>query len=344
MGNDNNNLITTGGKSFWKKNEGIFTMVLVGLGGLAGLYYSQEIFAAALNILASTVMFATTLGIIAGGLFLVTNKGIRAAVSTLWELSLRKVLGLVIVTDPIGILKIKIQEAFDECNKIGNEIKNFYMEIGKVENRININEKTAKTKFDKANYLLDQKEDELAETESAYAARLIQMNNDKLVPLKKEMTAAVKYLEQLKKNLFVKTERTKNEIEIQEIEFNAMTSGRNAMNAALRAYQGNPDKRMLYEMTAEHLESEIGKMMGEIKMGVAMTRDFMKSSDLENGEFNAKGLKMLQQYKANGIKGLSEDNNTINLPISNASKISVGNNNNNKTQGSIGNTYHNLLD
>lgn len=297
---------TTVKKSFWSKVEGKVTLGILAILGLASLSYIDKIISLLLHIATNTLLLGGTLLGIGALVFVVTDKKIQAGLSVFWSGILRKTFGWAIEMDPINILKIKVQEAFDECEKILQEIKNFHMEIGKVDQRINTNLKLAKEKFDKAEHLLNKNEKELAENESMYAARLIEMNNNKLNPLKIEMNVSVEYLEKLRKSLYAKTERTKNDIELQEIEFNTMKSGRNAMNSALRAYSGNPDKRMIYEMAAEHLELEIGKMMGEIKMGVRMTQDFMKESDLENGYYSEKGLKMLKEYQEKGIGQLTK--------------------------------------
>jgi hypothetical protein len=320
-------------KSFWSKREGLVTLVLFSVVGIACLGFIDKIISLMLRIATNTFLLIGTLVLIAGLLYVITDKRVHAFVSTLWTNIIRKSLGWAIEMDPIGILKTKIQEAFEECQKILDEIKTFSTEIGKVENRINTNIKVTKERFDKADYLLRNGEKEMAENESAYAARLITMNNEKLIPLKEEMDRSVVFLEKLRKNLYVKTERTKNEVELQEIEFNAMKSGRNAMNSALRAFNGNPDKRMLYEMTAEHLDNEIGKMMGEIKMGVRMTQDFMKESDLENGQYSEKGLQMLKEYQSKGISGMTAKQN---IQISSQQQTKLENSNNNSNT-------HNLL-
>src|SRR4051812_41102665 len=97
-------------KSFWKRPEGPFGMVVLALIVFAGGYGLYVILPYLITLLENTLYAGVLVGVLAAVLWLVFNPTFRAAVRNLFQNGVRWFASWVVETDPIGILRNNLDD------------------------------------------------------------------------------------------------------------------------------------------------------------------------------------------------------------------------------------------
>lgn len=109
-------------KSFWQRPEGTTGMIFMAIGGVA-LYAALPtllVFMTGLVALLGKTIAAVALASVLGGIFyLATNKRVRTLVSYMFRSAMRKVTGLFVEIDPIGIMKSYIEDLVKKREQMG---------------------------------------------------------------------------------------------------------------------------------------------------------------------------------------------------------------------------------
>ena len=108
-------------KSYWNRPGGKFgILVALGLLGWAG-WALLPIFTV---IVWNTINFGIAIGCLALFLFLVTNKKLRLSAFYLWEILMRKLVGIVIELDPFVIADDDIKDMSSQREKLLEQATN----------------------------------------------------------------------------------------------------------------------------------------------------------------------------------------------------------------------------
>jgi hypothetical protein len=62
---------------------------------------------------------------------------------------------------------------------------------------------------------------------------------------------------------------------------------------------GNKDKRAMFEEAMQFMAEDVGNKVGEMERFMEMSESFMQGVDLQNGVFEEKGMKMLEEWEKN---------------------------------------------
>jgi hypothetical protein len=92
-------------KSFWERPEGTTGMAFIAIAVVAFFIGANTILPFIIGVLQNTLYTMFLLGCIGAVGVLVANDRFRTAVTTLFQLAMRKLTGFVVEIDPIGILK-----------------------------------------------------------------------------------------------------------------------------------------------------------------------------------------------------------------------------------------------
>lgn len=340
-------------KSFWGKMEGKVTLGLIVIAGIFGIKYIDIFMYHVMNILTNIVysMIALIAIVLMGYLF--SSKGFRTALFFLYRQVLRKTVGKIIKIDPIAILKIRIEDAKKEREKINVQIDKVAQQKGVLEKSMKDNQTKAANQLAFAKQAQKQsmnqedpstRQDYLnqAGLAAAEAASLEQMNKN-FLPLYQKLTKVLELLEKVYKNSDFLIKKTETEVKHKEIEYKVIKASHSALSSALRIFKGDPDKNLVFEQTIEYINNDMGEKLGEMKRAMKLSKDFMTSIDIENGVFNERGMELLEKYNSGELKLLSYDNvSNIELPgvIKQPVTIDITKSNN----GNSRSNYENLLD
>ncbi|MDO8640444.1 MAG: hypothetical protein Q7R33_02780 [Nitrosarchaeum sp.] len=280
-------------KSFWSRPEG-----KVGLGviAIAGLVFFSKILPWLIVLMQNTLTFGILLAVIAILVYVVIDPKNRALAAYMYKSVMRKITGCFITIDPIGILKNYIDDIETNLEKMGKQIGNLKGVMRTLKNKIDANAATIKDNMERAS-MAQKKGIKSEEILSTRKAGRLQQSNITLNDLYKKMEVIYRVLAKMYENCRVLIEDTKDQVSVKESEWKAIQEGSKAMRSAMSVINGDPDKRAIYEQTLEYMADDLGNKMGEMERFMELSESFMNGIDLENGVFEEKGMKMLEEWE-----------------------------------------------
>ena len=103
--------------------------------------------------------------------------------------------------------------------------------------------------------------------------------------------------DKMHQNSEILLEDTKDQVKLKEQERKAIRASHSAMKSAMSVISGDPDKRAMFDAAMESITEDVANKVGEMEEFMEMSADFMDSVDLQNGIFEEKGLKMLEEWE-----------------------------------------------
>ena len=280
-------------KSFWSKPEGvtggIFLLGIIGLIAWAGITFFAGLWP---TLIGKAIIFGV-LGVVA---FMAVDNKTRTLISYMYQNVMRKITGIFITIDPIGILKNYLSDLESNLKKMGKQIGGLKGQMRKIKTMVEENNREIEN-----NMIIAKKAKQIGQESqlvlaSRKAARLKE-SNKKYVALHKKMSVLYKVLTKMYSNSEILLEDTKDQVRVKEQEYKAIKASNSAMKSAMSIIKGDPDKRAMFDQTMEHIADDVSNKMGEMEQFMEMSSDFMNSIDIQNGVFEEKGLRMLEEYE-----------------------------------------------
>ncbi len=284
-------------KSFWEKPEGkTGALFLIGIAGLIAYAVFSIGIGAIMSFAFSLVGGIVLFGVLGLLLFMALDNRNRNLISYMYQSVMRKITGIFVTIDPIGILKNYVHDMEKNLKKLGKQIGEIKGQMRKLktivtQNNTDIEKNMAIAK--QAKKLGDEKQLIL---NSRKAARLKE-SNGKYVALHKKLSVLYRVLSKMYTNSEILLEDTKDQVRVKEQEAKAIKASHSAMKSAMSIIKGDPDKRAMFDQAMTHIADDVANKVGEMEQFMEMSSDFMNSIDLQNGLFEEKGLKMLEEYE-----------------------------------------------
>lgn len=288
-------------KSYWSRPGGKFG-VIAGIGLLAAIgFYVIPILT---TIVWNTLNFAIAVTSLAIFLYCITHRKLRLSLFYLYEIIMKKLVGVVIELDPFII-------AEDYINDMQKQREKLYAQSVEVQGQKERIDMKIKEKEDEKNHLMSKarvaKENNML-PELGNATRQIARLDEyvkQLTPISVNLTRIDDYLTKIYKNSAYLIEDAKNELELKKDLYNSVSSGNKALNSALKIFKGDPEKKLLVEQSMEYLKEDIADKLGSMKKAISYSTEFMRSIDLDNATYEQQGLEMLENFNPGDLK-LSE--------------------------------------
>ena len=280
-------------KSFWSKPEGVtgalFLVGIIGLLAWVGI--------GAIGFFTGTVIGkAIGIGILAVVAFMAVDNKTRTLISYMYQNVMRKITGIFITIDPIGILKNYISDLEGNLKKMGKQIGGLKGQMRKIKTMVEENNREIENNMIIAKKAKQIGQDSQLVLASRKAARLKE-SNGKYVALHKKMSVLYKVLTKMYSNSEILLEDTKDQVKVKEQEYKAIKASNSAMKSAMSIIKGDPDRRAMFDQAMEHIADDVSNKVGEMEQFMEMSSDFMNSIDVQNGVFEEKGLRMLEEYE-----------------------------------------------
>jgi len=298
-------------KSYWNRPGGKFGTILglIGL-GIAGYFLAPIL----TTIVWNTVNFgiACAAGLVAW--IVLSNKKLWYSVFYLYEILMKKLVGIVIELDPFIIAEDYIQDIVKERENLYN--KTLEVDGQKESLEIKITEKQ-KEKQKQMDIAVEAQKRGLT-MELANAQRQITRLDAyvlQLTPIRDNLTKIGDYLTQVHKNSKYMLDDMKNDLDLKKDLYKSVTKGNNALKSALAIFNGNSEKKMLVEQSMDFLKDDIANKLASMKKAISYSADFMKSIDLENASYEASGLRMLEEYRPETFSFKEGEKDVYPLPI-----------------------------
>ena len=284
------------GKNFWKRPEGVTGMLFLG-GILAGIGFLLYQFAGLLQTNAGVFGALIALGVIT---FLAIDSKSRNLIWYVYKSIMRKITGIFVQMDPIGILKSYVDDLKGNLRKMNKQISQLRGQMHKLNEIIFNNNKEIKNNLTLANQAKQNNKKNIMILKSRKAGRLKE-SNMKLGDLYKKMEILYRVLTKMYENSQILMEDINDQVEIKEQERKAINASHNAMKSARSIISGDPDKRAMFDAAMEAIADDVAGKVGEMEQFMDMSANFMDSIDLQNGVFEEEGLKMLEKWENEGI-------------------------------------------
>ncbi|GLR16064.1 hypothetical protein [Portibacter lacus] len=283
-------------KGFWKKPEGV-TGALFLIAAIAGIGFILATNLSAIMAFVSTVLgLVVTLLVLGAIIYMVLDPKMRALVGYMYKSVMRKITGMFVTIDPIGILKNYVDDLQDNLSKMSKQIGGLRGQMRKIKTLMQDNSKEIEQ-----NMALARKAKEVGNqqqlTLSARKAARLKESNQKYGALHSKMTILHRVLTKMYANSEILLEDTKDQVKMKEQERKAIRASHGAMKSAMSIISGDSDKRAMFDQAMEHIADDVANKVGEMERFMEMSSTFMDSVDLQNGVFEDNGLKMLEEYE-----------------------------------------------
>ena len=283
-------------KSFWERPEGVLGAIILFAMIVGGGYLLISNIAAITAFMGNVLGLTVTILALAILLYMVIDPKMRNFVSYLYKSIMRKLTSLFITIDPIGILKNYIEDMEKNLSNLDNQLSNLMGQIRKIKSLWKKNEEEIKVNLARAKKAKELGDEKHMLLSSRKAARLREVN-DKYEALLKKMDILKRLLKKMYDNSEILLEDTKDQVKVKEEERKAIRTSHSAMKSAMNVLRGNKDKRMMFDEAVEYIADDIAAKVGEMERMMELSSSFMESIDIENAQFEDKGLKMLEEFE-----------------------------------------------
>jgi len=285
-------------KSFWERPEGK-TGMLFAAGGILGLFLVMMKWGTAIVLAAQNTMILGLYVLLACAVGYVLMDGrFRASVFYLYKTIMRMFTSLVIQIDPIAILKSYIEDMEKNHGKMNEQVAKLKGSIRTLQTTIAKNAANARDQMSIAEQAKKQNKQAQMILQTRKAGRL-QNSNRTYSDLLKKLEVLYRVLSKMYENTGILIEDTKDEVEQKSIEWKTINQANSAMRSAMHLISGDKDKRAMFEEAMQFMADDVGAKVGEMERMLELSESFMQGVDLQNGVFEEKGMKMLEDWEKN---------------------------------------------
>ena len=303
-------------KSFWNKPEGktgaLFLVVMLGLLGWVGVTFGKALIGLAASLFGKIAIFG-----VLGVLILMALDGrTRNLIGYMYQSIMRKITSIFVTIDPMGILKNYISDLEGNLKKMGKQIGNLKGQMRNLKNQLANNNKEIEQNLAIARKAKQVGNEKQLVLSTRKAARLKE-TNQKYVALHNKLAVLYRVLTKMYSNSEILLEDTKDQVRVKEQERKAIRASHSAMKSAMSIIKGDPDKRAMFDQAMQGIADDVSNKVGEMERFMELSSDLMQSIDLQEGIFEEKGLKMLEEYEKKStlllLGGKEESEETLDL-------------------------------
>jgi hypothetical protein len=246
---------------------------------------------------------------------MILDPKMRNLIWYMYKSVMRKVTGVFVNIDPIGILESYVDDLKSNLRKMSEQIGVLKGQMRKLKTIMDSNTKEIDTNMKLASKAREKGMEKQMILSSRKAARLKEVNA-KYDKLHNRMQILYRILSKMYQNSEILIEDTADNVALKKQERKAIRGSHSAMKSAMSVISGDPDKRAMFDMAMERVADDVADKVGEMERFMEMSSGFMDSIDLQNGVFEEEGIKMLEEYeKRSNILLMGDGTNTENLDL-----------------------------
>jgi len=282
--------------SFWSKPEGktgaLFLMLMTGLLAYVGITSG----AALVSFFGLLVGKIVTFGVLGVLILTALDSRSRNLIGYMWQSVMRKITSIFVTIDPMGILKNYISDLESNLKKMGKQIAGLKGQMRNLKTQLANNNKDIEQNLAIARKAKQVGNEKQLVLSTRKAARLKE-TNEKYIALHNKLAVLYRVLTKMYSNSEILLEDTKDQVRVKEQERKAIRASHSAMKSAMSIIKGDPDKRAMFDQAMQGIADDVANKVGEMERFMELSSDFMSSIDLQEGIFEEKGLKMLEEYE-----------------------------------------------
>jgi len=290
-------------RTFWQRPEGkLGAFVLIVL-AIIGIIYSAAIFAFVIAMLQNLITTIALFVVVAIMLYVIFDPKVRNLIWYMYKSFIRWITGLFVQIDPIRILETYVEYLYNNLREMNTHISTLKGQISKLQAVIDTNKKEMEQALRMAEQAKKQNNMELVTINTRQFGRL-QETNARYQTLLGKIELLYKVLSKIHKNSGYLIKDTENEVRMRKQEMIAIKAGHSAMKRAMSIIQGDPDKKMIFDMATEAVVDDVHNKIGEMERFIEISGSFIDSVDLQNGVYEQKGIELLEKMEKEGVSFL----------------------------------------
>jgi hypothetical protein len=280
-------------KSFWKRPEGPFGMVVLAAVVLGGAYGLFVMLPYIITLLQDTIK-ATVLGVVLIAiLWLVFNPTFRTAVSNLFQNGVRFFASWVVETDPIGILRNNLDDMKKAKYQLDQTLQRFAGSDERLQRSIaaksdeinNLGHKAAKAQ-QMAAAAADPMEKERLQLEGQTfleQAGMLMQGVKQLQALEDQTSKMLKTFQHWSQIADSKIQRTENKVNFLAEQRKMILDAKATLGVGQQLLRGNPEQLKMVDMALDYLEDDTSRTLGEIREFSRYTDKLLTDDQIESG-------------------------------------------------------------
>ena len=308
-------------KSFWKRPEGPFGMVVLAALIIAGAWGFYAILPFLITLLTDTLHMVVLAAILIAILWLVFNPTFRTAVSNLFQNTVRFFASWVVETDPIGILRNNLDDMKKAKYNLDQTLQRFagsderlQRSIAAKSDEINgLGHKAAKAE-QMANAASDPMEKERLQLERQTfleQAGMLMQGVKQLQALEDQTSKMLKTFQHWSQISDSKIQRTENKVNFLAEQRKMILDAKATLGVGQQLLRGNPDQLKMVDMALDYLEDDTSRTLGEIREFSRYTDKLLTDDQIESGaaadEAAAKFAEFNQKLLTSGNQSTGAD-------------------------------------
>lgn len=280
-------------KSFWKRPEGPFGIVVLIAILLAGGYGLYIILPYLITLLTNTLYAAGLAAALVAIGWLVFNPTFRTAIKNLFQNAVRWFASWVVETDPIGILRNNLDDMKKEKNNLDQTVQRFSGSEEKLQRSIadkndeinTLGHKAAKAE-QMASAAKDQMERErlLLERQTFLEkAGLLMQGVKQLQALEEQTSKMLNTFQHWSQIADSKIQRTENKVNFLAEQRKMILDAKATLGVGQQLLRGNPEQLKMVDMALDYLEEDTARTLGEIREFSRYTDKLLTDEQIESG-------------------------------------------------------------
>ena len=293
-------------KTFWQRPEGMTGGIFM-LALMAGIgYLVATNIGPIMTFISTTIGLVMSLAVLGMVLYMVLDPKMRNLVWYMYKSVMRKITGIFVNIDPIGILESYVDDLKDNLRKMSQQIGSLKGQMRKLKTIMDTNAREIDNNMKLASLAKQRGKEKQMILSSRKASRLKEVNK-KYETLHNRMQILYRILSKMYQNSEILIEDTQDNVKLKKQERNAIRASHSAMKSAMSVISGDPDKRAMFDMAMERVADDVANKVGEMERFMEISSGFMDSIDLQNGVFEEEGIKMLEEYEKKSMLLLMGD-------------------------------------
>jgi len=280
-------------KSFWKRPEGPFGMVVLAGLIIAGAWGLYLILPFLISLLTDTLHMVALAAVLFAILWLVFNPTFRAAVTNLFQNTVRFFASWVVETDPIGILRNNLDDMKKAKYDLDQTLQRFagsderlQRSIAAKTDEINALGHKAQKAEQMANAATDPMEKERLQLERQTfleQAGMLMQGVKQLQALEDQTAKMLKTFQHWSQISDSKIQRTENKVNFLAEQRKMILDAKATLGVGQQLLRGNPEQLKMVDMALEYLEDDTSRTLGEIREFSRYTDKLLTDDQIESG-------------------------------------------------------------
>ncbi len=308
-------------KSFWKRPEGPFGMVVLAALILGGGFVLYVILPYLITLLQDTLHAVALGAVLVAILWLVFNPTFRTAVSNLFQNVVRFFASWVVETDPIGILRNNLDDMKKAKFNLDQTLQRFAGSDERLQRSIaaksdeinNLGHKAAKAQ-QMAAAATDPMEKERLSLEGQTfleQAGMLMQGVKQLQALEEQTGKMLKTFQHWSQIADSKIQRTENKVNFLAEQRKMILDAKATLGVGQQLLRGNPEQLKMVDMALDYLEDDTSRTLGEIREFSRYTDKLLTDDQIESGaaadEAAAKFAEFNQKLLTSGNQATGAD-------------------------------------